>query len=257
MPRQEPQGFGADPSVLARRRQEEVHPRVPVIGLVLLVGLDRADDFPFDLDREAGAVFAEDELFSRLLRRRGAEPARDLGLAQDLDEAAQIVGGERAQRDVLPAEDGHQGAVVVPAVLPVPAVVPVVDWGGSPATEATYAAMFRSSSSVSACGPESKRGIGGAASRIWSSVTSKTVLSSKLPPASERAARKASSRLGPTVPAVAASASVWQPPQFLANSVLPLFRSALLDSTARRAQPAVRSAAPASARGRRRRSANG
>ncbi len=37
--------------------------------------------------------------------------------------------------------------------------------------------MFRSSSSESFCGPVSKRGIGEAASFIWSSVTSKIVLS--------------------------------------------------------------------------------
>src|SRR6185295_11330115 len=110
--------------------------------------------------------------------------------------------------------------------------------------------MLCNSSSVRACGPVSKRGIGGAASLIWSSVTSKIVLSSKSPPFSVREARKASSRFGPTFATVPASASVWQPPQFCEKRVFPAFASAALESTARPAQPAARSAAPASTRGR-------
>src|SRR5215212_1944437 len=116
--------------------------------------------------------------------------------------------------------------------------------------------MFRSSSSESFCGPVSKRGIGEAASFIWSSVTSKIVLSWKLPPSSLREARNASSRLGPTFAVVPASARAWQPPQFWEKRVLPAFESAALESTARPAQPAARSAAPASTRGRSARSVN-
>src|SRR6185295_532551 len=114
--------------------------------------------------------------------------------------------------------------------------------------------MFSSSSSESFCGPVSNRGMGDAASFIWSSVTSKIVLSWKSPPSSVREARNASSRLGPMLATVPASASVWHPPQFCEKSCLPAFVSAALESTARPAQPAVRSAAPASARGRSRRS---
>src|SRR5919108_3721886 len=112
--------------------------------------------------------------------------------------------------------------------------------------------MSTSCCSESRCGPSSNLGMGGAARRIWSSVIWKTVVWSKPPPALLRAAKNALSRFGPTVPAVAASWSVWQLPQFLTKSCFPRFVSALFKSTVRPAQPASRKAAARSARQRKR-----
>src|SRR5688500_50151 len=116
--------------------------------------------------------------------------------------------------------------------------------------------MSTSCCSGRCCGPLSYSGIGGAGRRIWSSVIWKNVLSSKPPPASERAARNASSRFGPTVPRVAASASVWQPPHCWTKRSRPWIRSAPEESAARPAQPASGRRAPTRPTHRRRRPSN-
>src|SRR6186997_3581018 len=51
--RQRPKGVDTDALPLMRAVEEDVQPGMPVVGLLLLVELDRAHDEPVELDREA------------------------------------------------------------------------------------------------------------------------------------------------------------------------------------------------------------
>ncbi len=130
--------LGPEAQPLAAGGEEEIHAGVTVVRSVLLVEADRADDVSVRFDREPGHVGIRDELVGRLLGRARAEPAGDLGLFEDLDEAWLVVLLEWSQRHALPSERGRHGDVLVP-VTPVAPVAPVppAASGGSPATDAT------------------------------------------------------------------------------------------------------------------------
>jgi hypothetical protein len=139
MTRDEAERLAAQAPVLALGSEKEVHPRVSVVGRVLLVVADDADKRAVGFDREAGHLGVRDELVGRFLRRLGPEPAGHLGLLQDLDDARAVALRERPESHALPAERGRHGVVEVPVApaAPVAPVAPPAGCGGSPATEAT------------------------------------------------------------------------------------------------------------------------
>jgi hypothetical protein len=97
----EPDHLWAEAVSLRARRQEEVDAGVPVVLARLLGIRDRADQLAVGLDRERCAFVGLDEILPDVAGVVVAPPARDAGLAQDLEEAVGVVGPDRPEGDPL------------------------------------------------------------------------------------------------------------------------------------------------------------
>ena len=96
VPRKRADRVGAEAAVLECRGEEDVDAGVAVLRLVLLPVLDAARDLALDLDHERRRVV---ELGLR------SPPARDLGLAEDLEQPRLVRRGDRPEGHARAVED--------------------------------------------------------------------------------------------------------------------------------------------------------
>ena len=102
---QRPDRVRAQTATLGVRPQEEVDPGAPEIGLVLLDGLDVADDLAGVLDDERDLLgVTDDQLRDDAVEVEVAPPARDLGLGQDRGEDRRIGRRGRSEGDLVAAQ---------------------------------------------------------------------------------------------------------------------------------------------------------
>ena len=98
-------GVGTETATLGVRAQEEVDAGVAEVGLLLLDGLDVADDLAFMLDHEGELLGAAiDEVGDDTVEVEGAPPAGHLRLGQDRGQGRGVIDRRRAERDVATLE---------------------------------------------------------------------------------------------------------------------------------------------------------
>ena len=105
--RHRPHGVGAESATVVRRAEKEIHPRVPVVLVRLLVVLDQPRDLPFDDNREAGHVgllALAARLREHVFLRQPRPPARDLRIRPELHQAGDVRFGQWPQDDAISAQ---------------------------------------------------------------------------------------------------------------------------------------------------------
>jgi 23S rRNA (cytidine1920-2'-O)/16S rRNA (cytidine1409-2'-O)-methyltransferase len=97
----------AKAAAVTMRHEEEVDPRVAVLGIRVLVDLPETDELAFKLDRERLDVVASLRLCDELLDRDFGPPARHLGSRADLRKARRVLASQRSQPDELSLQRRH------------------------------------------------------------------------------------------------------------------------------------------------------